>query len=321
MRKNPWLTFLLILLVLGSLFTFLVTSSSISLFGGSGNVKVTHKKSILHLELKGVILDGQKFLKTLIRYRKDPNVKAVVVEINSPGGVVGPSQEIYYELVKTSEEFDKPVIAVATSLLASGAYYAAVAADEVVVAPGTLMGSIGVIMEFAALNKLYDWAKISRYSITTGKYKDSGADYRPMRDDERAYFQNLVDDVLDQFKKAVSDGRGMTPEEVNQIADGRVFTGSQGVKLGMADRMGTVQDAFKVAAELAHLGDDYEIFEAPKKRPSLIEYLMSTDEEEDAYSKSMVLAVDKFWQGFSKNILNSDLNNRPLMIMPGHWDR
>ncbi len=255
-------------------------------------------------------MDGERFLKALKKYREDSKIKAIVVEINSPGGVVGPSQEIFSELKRTREEFKKPVVAVSAGLMASGAYYAAVGADKVVVAPGSLVGSIGVIMEFANLEKLYEWAKISRYTITTGKYKDSGAEFRQMRDDEKELFQNMINEVWQQFKTAVAEGRNLKPEEVEPYADGRVFTGAFAVDKGFADKVGTVGSAYELAAELAGI-KDYEIFEAPKERPSLFDLLAG--EEDEATS------LDRVADRVMNRTFNVNLLNQPLFLMPGHW--
>src|SRR6185312_1803206 len=221
MRKNPWLMLLVLIFVFGTLFVFVLGSSAISLFGGRSPIKISSKNSIMKLKLEGIIVDEDRLLSALRKYRKENSIKAFVIETNSPGGVVGPSQELNAEFKRTREEFKKPVVVVSQGLLASGAYYAAVGADKIIVAPGALVGSIGVIMEFANLEKLYDWAKVSRYSITTGKFKDSGAEYRSMRADERALFQNLINQVWLQFKQAVADGRGLKLADVEPYADGR----------------------------------------------------------------------------------------------------
>jgi protease-4 len=313
MKKNPWLMLAVLLLAFGSIFAFLVGSSTISLFGGGEKFRMISKNSILHLKLEGIIIDGEKFLKALKKYRKEDDIKAIVIEINSPGGVVGPSQEIYAEIKRTREEFKIPVVAVSPGLLASGAYYSAVAADKIIVAPGALVGSIGVIMEFANLERLYDWAKVSRYTITTGRYKDSGAEYRAMREDERQLFQDMINEVWEQFKDAVAQGRNMKKEEVNQYADGRVFTGASAVKLGFADEVGTVDHAFDVAAQLAKIEGDFEIFEAPKKRPSILDMI---NNEEDDYSSSSKIADQ-----IINKVFHADISNRPLFLMPGTWGK
>lgn len=326
MRKSPWVTMFVLLFVFGTLFVFMMGASTIRLFGGkSGVAHLSGKPKVLHMELQGVILDGKKFIKQLIKYRKDSHVKAVVIEVNSPGGVVGPSQEIYEE-IRATREMGKPVVVVSTGLMASGAYYAAVASDHIMVAPGTLMGSIGVIIEFTNLEKLYNWAKISRFSITTGKYKDSGAEYRSMRNDERELFQAMLNEVHQQFKDAVAEGRKMPSEKLARYADGRVFTGAQGVQLGFADSLGGVRQAFDKAAELANLGKDFEVFSIPKFRPGLLEILSGGEESEEDWSTEVslprFLGIQKAgspeaW--IQKNLLKAELVNRPLYLMPGTW--
>ncbi|MFN7728967.1 MAG: signal peptide peptidase SppA [Bdellovibrio sp.] len=313
-KKNPWLMLLVLLLVFGGFLTLIAVLTVKPFFKDRG--LTMSSKSILHLKLTGVIMDGKKVLKPLIKYRDDNSIKAVVIEINSPGGVVGPSQELYEEIKRVREEYKKPVVAVSTAVMASGAYYAAVAADKILVAPGTMVGSIGVIMEFTNLEKLYDWAKVSRFSISTGKFKDSGAEYRPMREDERALFQDLINDVYEQFVAAVAEGRELKPEFVKEYADGRVFTGRKATELGFADDVGTVEDAFDLAAELSGLGDDYDVFEPPKVRPSLWDLISSGDDEEATTLLPWKSADNKLNEAL-KSVLRIELSNKPLLLMPG----
>jgi protease IV len=307
MRRNSFLKIVLLIFVFAGLFMYFASMSAMSFFDGEMNAKVS-KNSILVIDLEGIIMDGKKFQKQLKKYRKDDHIKAVVVNINSPGGVVGPSQELNAEIKKIRDEFKKPVVAYSANLMASGAYYAAVAADKIVVAPGALVGSIGVIMEFANLEKLYEWAKVSRFTITTGKFKDSGSEYRSMRDDERELFQEMINDVYEQFLGAIIEGRNLKDEAVRPYADGRVMTGAQAVKLGFADEVGTMSSAIKMAAEMAKLGEDFEIFEPPKGRPNLMDFL---SQEEDASAK----IEDKI-----SKLLKVQLMNQPLFMMPGIWN-
>lgn len=291
------------------------------MFGGDEK-SVTSKKTILHLELKGVILNGKKFIKNIDKYADNEKVKAIVVEINSPGGAVGPSQEIYHAIKTVREELKKPVICVSTALMASGGYYAAAACDKIVVAPGALIGSIGVIMSFANLEKLYDWAHVSRYSITSGKFKDSGSEYRAMRDDEKALFQSMIDEVYAQFKKTVMDSRNLKEDVMLEYADGRVFTGSTAVKVGFADQEGYLQDAFDLAADVAQLGKDYEIFEIPKRKMSIFD--LGETEEEDALNGVAQLlqgrSSEAIAESLTKKILRTEYLNQPLYLMPGYWE-
>lgn len=292
---------------------------------GESEKKVTAKNTILHLEMNGVILNGKKFLKNLKKYRDDDKVKAVLISINSPGGSVGPSQEIFAEIKRVREELKKPVVCVSTGVMASGAYYAAAACDKIVVAPGALVGSIGVIMEFANIEKLYDWAKISRYSITSGKFKDSGAEYRAMRDDEKALFQNMIDEVYAQFKGTVMTERKLKEDVVTEHADGRVFTGATAVKLGFADKEGFYDDAVKLTAEIAGLGDNYDVFEIPRKRMSIFD-LGGEEAQDDVNSLAEyadVLKGKSFgpdMEGAMKFILRTKFMGQPMMILPGTWE-
>lgn len=282
------------------------------------------RNEILHLEVNGVILNGNKFLAQLKKYRKDDSVKAIVIEINSPGGAVGPSQEIYHEILTTKLETKKPVVCVSTSLIASGGYYAALACDKIIVAPGTMIGSIGVIMEFANLEKLYDWAKVSRYTITSGKYKDSGSEYRPMREDERKLFQDMIDEVYAQFKGTVVEARKLPEATVAAYADGRVMTGAKAVELKFADEVGYYADAVKLAAKMAKLKEeDYKIFK-PKREKFRFMDVFSLDEDEDDLNslvKNLKSGSAKaIAKEFAQTVLKTKYLNQPLMLMPGYWE-
>lgn len=229
------------------------------------------------LEVKGVIMDSKKTLKLLRRFEEDDRIKAVVVRLNSPGGSVGPSQEIYEAL----KNFPKPVVASMGSVAASGAFYIAMGAKKVYANAGTLTGSIGVIMQFANLKKLYDWAKVERYALTTGRYKDSGSDYREMAPDERALLQGLIDEVLGQFKAAVVEGRGLSLEAVSAVADGRVIAGSQAKKLKLVDELGSLDDAIEAAGKLAKIEGRPRILTPERKKTHILEMLMDRGGDED----------------------------------------
>jgi protease-4 len=315
--KNPFVRLLIVVLVIIGLVSLVRMG-----FRDRGDEKIAvGKNGILQLELEGVIMNGKRFLKNLKKYREDKNVKAVLVVIDSPGGSVGPSQEIYSELLKTKTEFKLPIICVSNGLVASGAYYSAAACDKLVVAKGALVGSIGVIMSFANLEKLYDWAKVSRYSITSGRFKDSGAEYRAMRSDEKELFQDLINDVFLQFKSDIVAARKMKREVVDKYADGRVFTGAKAVELGFADKIGDYQDAVNMTAEAAGLGKDYEIFEVPRKKRSIFDF--GTEDREDPVN-SFAENFKLFGQSPSaKDLVHEFLKtqwlNQPVLLMPGFW--
>lgn len=289
------------------------------------------KNEILHLEINGVIMNGKKFLAQLKKYKKDDSVKAIVIEINSPGGAVGPSQEIYYEIIRAKKETKKPVICVSTGLIASGGYYSALACDQIIVAPGTMIGSIGVIMEFANLEGLYDWAKVKRYTITSGKFKDSGSEYRAMRDDERALFQSMINEVYDQFRQTVATARNLPLDFVSQYADGRVMTGSTAVKLKFADAEGTFEDAIRMAAQKAKLGEDYHVFKPHKDKTSILDFIMDEKNDDDdlnsladladfkANSKSLNFGAEAAHKAIQQAFKTKYLN-QPMYLMPGTWE-
>ena len=322
MRGSPFKKIVIILVVFVGIGLLLKMSAD---FFGPSEIQVSSKNTILHLDLNGVILNGKKFLKNLEKYKDDNRVKAIVINVNSPGGAVGPSQEIYHEIKRVRDELKKPVICVTTGVMASGGYYAALACDKIVAAPGAMVGSIGVIMEFINLEKLYDWGKVSRYTIKSGKFKDSGAEYRPMREDERELFQTMIDEVYTQFSEAVKAERKLSADVVKEYADGRVFTGATAVKLGFADQVGFFNDAVKLAAKEANLGDNFDVFEIPKKRMSIFD-IGGSDREDDL--NSLAEYADKIKGQFSglgaeaivKQLLRTQYLNQPLYLAPGHWE-
>lgn len=323
--KNPFVRFIVVILVIVGLVSTVKWISNMVGDKVEESATFVSKNSILQLDLEGVIMNGKKFLKKLKKYKDEDKIKAIVININSPGGAVGPSQEIYAAIKALKEQTKKPIICNSSGLLASGAYYSAVACDKIVVAPGALVGSIGVIMEFANLEKLYDWAKVSRYSINSGKFKDSGAEYRAMRPDEKALFQDLINDVYGQFKQAVIDGRKMKEDVVTQYADGRVMTGKQAVALGFADQLGTLDDAIKLAADTAGVGNDYKLFEAPKKKPSFWDLLEQQDEDDlnsvdEAARFFSKYTGDKAMEASVRKVLRVQGLNQPMLIMPGFWE-
>ena len=287
------------------------------------------KNEILHLEINGVIMNGKKFLSNLKKYADKDAIRAIVIEINSPGGAVGPSQELFMEIKRAKEEHNKPVICVSTGLIASGGYYAAMACDHLIVAPGTMIGSIGVIMEFANLEDLYSWAKVKRYTITSGKFKDSGSEYRAMRDDERKLFQDMIDEVYSQFRNTVAESRKLDVSFVSQYADGRVMTGAKAVELKFADSIGTFEDAIRLAAEKAGLKkDEYHVLRPGKGRPSFWSFITDNNEEDDLNSISkfdLQAAIKGQLAGQSveqalKSVFKLKTINQPMMIMPGFWE-
>jgi protease-4 len=225
------------------------------------------------VELEGIILDAEDLLRDLKSHRDNPVVRAVVVRINSPGGVVAPSQEVYQALLKIREA-GKPVVASLGAVAASGGYYVAVAADRIYANPGTLTGSIGVIMQMPNLDSLMKKVGVDYVVVKAGQFKDIGNVSRPMTPEERRVLQTLLDDVHGQFITAVSEGRRLDRQEVVRFADGRIFSGAQAKALRMVDELGSLDDAVNEAARLAGLSVPPSII--PPRRPISIFDLVSS---------------------------------------------
>jgi protease IV len=225
------------------------------------------------VELDGVIVDVDDLVRDLRRHRENPNVRAVVLRINSPGGVVGPTQELY-DAVKRVRQASKPVVASLGSVAASGGYYVAVAADQIYANPGTITGSIGVVMQMANVESLMKKVGVDWVVVKAGRFKDVGNFARPMTPDERRVIQSLLDDVHGQFIRAVAEGRKLQPAEVAQFADGRVFSGAQARALHMVDSLGGLEDAVNRAATMAGLPVPPRVL-TPHRRMSVFDLLRS----------------------------------------------
>lgn len=293
-KRKTWSPLAILLALSAAFFAlFLFVSGGLYLLqhGGKGassesaaGAPFFKKGAVAVVEMNGPIMDSRATLRRLQTAFDSSEVKAVVVRLNSPGGAVAPSQEIY-EAVKRAK---KPVVASMGSVAASGAFYIAMGAQKVYANPGTITGSIGVIMEFANLAKLYEWAKIKRYVIKTGKFKDAGAEFRDMTEEERALMQGMVDDVLVQFKQAVAEGRKLPMEKVNLIADGRILSGSQAKRLALVDQLGTLQDAIDDAAKLGGIEGKPKVIYPEKRQRWWLEMLEDGREDSESESRAFV---------------------------------
>jgi protease-4 len=230
------------------------------------------------LEIQGVILDSQPYLDSLSKIKKDDGIKAIVLRIDSPGGAVGPSQEIYSEILKLREK--KPVIATLGSVGASGGYYIACAAQKILANPGTITGSIGVIAQFVSYKQLLKWAKLDVEVIKSGEFKDVGSPFKKMTETEKQYMQQLIDNVYSQFKLAVSKARGIDSKEMDKIADGRIFTGEQAKNLKLIDELGTLSDAISLAGSLSGIKGEPNVSYYPKKKMNFLDFILSKFETE-----------------------------------------
>jgi len=251
-QKHPILLGLFILT--GIFFLFLggislLISSLIS--HGPGTDIFAKKEGVGIVELRGLIVSSEEILKHLTEFRHNPNVKSIVLRIESPGGAVGAAQEIYKEVIRTNEV--KPVIASMGSMGASGGYYAALGAENIIANPGTMTGSIGVIVKFPNLEGLFEKIGYKSEVIKSGPLKDVGASNRPMSDKERKLMQDLIDNVYGQFVRDIALARGMEENIIEDLADGRVYTGEQALEVGLIDSLGNFTDAITIAADMGGL--------------------------------------------------------------------
>lgn len=224
------------------------------------------------VELYGQIFDSKSFVRQMNKWDKNSSVKAIVIDINSPGGGVAPSQEMYDAILKVREG-GKLVVASMSSVAASGGYYVACAADKIVANPGTLTGSIGVILSFPTAKKLFDKIGIRWETVKSGELKAVGTYSRPMSVEEERMLKAVVDDSYEQFVEAVSEGRDRPKEEIYPLADGSVFTGRQAYNLGLVDTLGSFQDAISLAGEMVGLGSDPDTIKERRKSPGLFDLL------------------------------------------------
>jgi len=269
MKRHPILLGLMVFAVLLSL--LMVSLWAFSFFSNRQGDFWSGEK-IAVIEVKGVILDPQPTIEKIIQFRKNRNVKAIVVRIDSPGGAVGPAQEIYGEIKKVQRE--KKVLVSVGSMAASGGYYIACAADKILANPGSITGSIGVIMESVNVEDLLRKVGVQSMIVKSGKHKDIGSPFRSMTEEEKKLLQSVLDSVHDQFIQAVSEGRKLPVEKVRQLADGRIFSGDQAKALGLVDELGNLEDTIALAAKMAGIRGEPEVIYPEKDRFSLLDFLL-----------------------------------------------
>jgi protease-4 len=272
MKRNPILIVLLTAAVLGAIF-FLVLflTSSFSGRKSADGLSVIGTDRVAMVKLEGILLSSEQAVEELNDYADDSSIKAIVIRIDSPGGGVVVSQEIY-NAVKNAKKEGKKIIVSMGSVAASGGYYVAAAADKIVANPGTLTGSIGVKMEFANVEKLLEKIGVKGMVVKAGEFKDIGSPYRDMTPQEKKLLQDVIDDVHNQFIKAVAEGRNLPEADVRAIADGRIFTGQQALALKLVDQLGDLGDSIRLAGSLAGIKGRPKVVEKRKKIPFL-EYL------------------------------------------------
>lgn len=254
-----FLGLLLIILIVAALFMF-------------GDPQMMPGDKVAVVEVTGAIYSSEDVIERLYKCRDNDSIKAIVLRISSPGGAVAPVQEIYKELTRS----EKPIVVSMGSSAASGGYYIACAADRIFANPGTLTGSIGVIMQFRRIDGLMEKIGVQQEVVKSGSYKDAGSMYRELTSEEKELFQETIDDVYDQFLDAIVEGRqhtGLTKEQLKKVADGRIMSGRQALEEKLVDELGDLSDAIDYAGKLGGIKGKPRVIKMTVKKP-LLERLM-----------------------------------------------
>ncbi len=270
-RRHPFMYFLLVFTAMVCLTLVII---AILIFAGSRRTELKFGEKVGIVEVSGAITDTRETLDILKRFRTDDAIKAVVLRVDSPGGAVGPSQEIYREIRKTGQV--KKVVASLGAVAASGGYYIAAGADGIVANPGTITGSIGVIMGYTNIRRLLDKIGLYPVVIKSGKFKDIGSPVREMTPEERRILEDFADQVHGQFIRDVAQGRGLAVDQVREVADGRIFSGQRAKELGLVDRLGNLDDAVTWAARLAGIEGEVETVREPREKYPWLKYVTET---------------------------------------------
>lgn len=262
---------------------------------GSGTDVNFAAEKVAVIAIEGEIVEARETLDALKRHAGNATVKAIVIRINSPGGAIAPSQEIYSAIRRTRADSKKPIVASMDSVAASGGYYIAAACDQIVANPGTITGSIGVILQWFNTRELIQWAKLKPETITSGALKDAGSPFRELSEAERQYFQDIVTQLHTQFVRDVALGRSakMKHEEVARIADGRIFTGEQALALKLVDELGSIDDAVRTAGRMAGIkGEPARLW--PRKREGGLFDLLNAGDADALFERVVSRRVPQF---------------------------
>ena len=272
-RRHPILFSILVFTALSS--ATLILLSMIIAFGMKGSdlvgLDMADGEKVGVIEVVGVIANSRETIEQLKRFREDDDIRAIVIRVDSPGGVVGPSQEIYREIVRTKAI--KKVIASMGAVAASGGYYVIAGTDGIVANPGTITGSIGVIMEYTNFQELFNKIGLSPVVIKSGQFKDTGSPARAMTPEEEQILKAFVDRLHQQFVSAIAEGRQLDLAKVQDLADGRIYTGQDAKDLGLVDRIGNLEDAVEWAGRLAGIEGKIIAVYPPEKKISILRLL------------------------------------------------
>ena len=270
-KSNPILT---IFLILGGVAVFLTLTALVVFksLGISSRLSINEKIGVIPIE--GIISDSRNILYQLDKFEKDIGIKAIILRIDSPGGSVGPTQEIYQQVRKTTRT--KKVIVSLGAVAASGGYYIAAAGDRIVANPGTITGSIGVIMEFFRFEELLKKIGVHLEVIKSGEFKDIGSPHRELTERDKEILLKVITDIKNQFVEGVAEGRNMPVEKVREVADGRIITGHRAKELGLVDDLGNFLDAVELAKRMSGIEGEVDLIYPEKKRQGLLDIFMET---------------------------------------------
>jgi protease IV len=259
--------FLFVLAVFCVVYLTLHAGSSESSFGGFGD-------RIGVVDLEGVILSPDPVVGQLKKFNDDSSIKAIILHVNSPGGGVAASEEIYREVKRIHDEKKKQIVVSIETVGASGAYYVSSASNKIYADNGSIVGSIGVIAEWVNYGDLLKWAKLKSVVLKTGEFKDTGNPTRDLTPAEQAYMQSLIDNMFGQFIQAVADGRGMKFDDVKAIANGKVWTGQQALSMKLIDNVGDFEAVVKDTAKSVGITGEPTLVHPEKDRKTLLDLML-----------------------------------------------
>lgn len=287
-RSRTWLW---IVIGGGAFFLFVLAVFSlvyVTLHAGKDSGLSAFGDKIAVVDLDGVILNPNPTVQQLKKFADDDSVKAIILHVNSPGGGVAASEEIYREVKRIRDQKKKRIVASIETVGASGAYYVSSATNKIYADKGSVVGSIGVIAEWVNYGDLLQWAKLKSVILKTGEFKDTGTPTRDLTPAEKAYLQGLIDNMFHQFIQAVADGRAMKFDDVKAIADGRVWTGEQAMSLKLVDQLADFQAAIEDTAKSVNIKGEPTIVRPEKDRKSLLD-LMFGDVSEYLPTKEKII--------------------------------
>lgn len=263
----------ILIIIFSVVLLFILSLAAVNIFTDSSSSVLKHE-TIGIVEVQGMILDSTEVIEQIHYVRDYQNVKAVVLRIDSPGGVVGPTQEIYEEIIKLNKI--KPVYVSMGSIAASGGYYIAAASSKIYANPGTITGSIGVLMKLANFQTLLDKVGIKSIILKSGEFKDSGSPVRPLSSQDKKILQGVIDSLHSQFVAAVAKGRKLPIDKVKTLADGRIFSGEQALENKLVDKLGNFHDAIDDAARAVGIKQNPKLTYPPKPKHSLFDLLVES---------------------------------------------